>query len=126
MPTDKERREVAENLRNLTIGRSIHYKEQFFDELAEVVVGFEDYHDFYVVLEKLADLIDPTNETCELERELEQLKAKLGAVERIADKYHDKASTILESWREDPMGGTDLGRFYAFEQMVGEIWEVFG
>lgn len=67
MPTDKERREVAENLRNLTIGRSIQYKEQFFDELAEVVVGFEDYHDFYVVLEKLADLIDPTDETCELE-----------------------------------------------------------
>lgn len=65
MPTDKERREVAENLRNLTIGRSIQYKEQFFDELAEVVVGFEDYHDFYVVLEKLADLIDPTDETCE-------------------------------------------------------------
>lgn len=59
----------------------------------------------------------------ELECELEQLKAKLWAVERIADKYHDKASTILESWREDPMGGTDLGRFYAFEQMVGEIWE---
>ena len=50
---------MAENLRNLTIGRSIQYKEQFFDELAEVVVGFEDYHDFDVVLEKLADLIDP-------------------------------------------------------------------
>lgn len=59
----------------------------------------------------------------ELERELASLKAKLGAVSRIADKYHDKASTILESWREDPMGGTDLGRSYAFEQMVGEIWE---
>ena len=59
----------------------------------------------------------------ELERELASLKARLGAVSRIADKYHDKASTILESWREDPMGGTDLGRFYAFEQMVGEIWE---
>lgn len=56
--SDQERREVAENLRNLTIGRSIQYKEQFFDELAEVVVGFEDYHDFNVVLEKLADLID--------------------------------------------------------------------
>ena len=56
--SDEERREVAENLRNLTIGRSIQYKEQFFDELAEVVVGFEDYHDFDVVLEKLADLID--------------------------------------------------------------------
>lgn len=56
--SDDERREVAENLRNLTIGHSIQYKEQFFDELAEVVVGFEDYHDFDVVLEKLADLID--------------------------------------------------------------------
>ena len=57
--SDQERREVAENLRYLTIGRSIKYKEQFFDELAEVVVGFEDYHNFNVVLEKLADLIDP-------------------------------------------------------------------
>ena len=56
--SDEKRREVAENLQNLTIGRSIQYKEQFFDELAEVVVGFEDYHDFNVVLEKLADLID--------------------------------------------------------------------
>lgn len=51
---------MAENLRHLTIGHSIQYKEQFFDELADVVVGFEDYHDFDVVLEKLADLIDPT------------------------------------------------------------------
>lgn len=57
--SDEKRREAAENLRYLTIGRSIRYKEQFFDELAEVVVGFEDYHDFNVVLEKLADLIDP-------------------------------------------------------------------
>lgn len=31
MTTNEERREVAENLRNLTIGRSIQYKEQFFD-----------------------------------------------------------------------------------------------
>lgn len=57
--SDEKRREAAENLRNLTIDRSIQYKEQFFDELAEVVVGFEDYHAFNVVLEKLADLIDP-------------------------------------------------------------------
>jgi hypothetical protein len=62
----------------------------------------------------------------ELECELAVIKAKLGAVSSIADKYHDKASTILESWREDPMGGTDLGRFHAFEQMVGEIREVLG
>lgn len=30
MPTDEERREVAENLRYLTIGRHISYKEQFW------------------------------------------------------------------------------------------------
>lgn len=59
MIADDVRREVAEKMRHLTIGRSIQYKEQFFDELAEVVVGFEDYHDFDVVLDKLADLIDP-------------------------------------------------------------------
>lgn len=51
--TSEERREMAENLRHLTIGHSIQYKEQFFDELAEVVVGFEDYHDF-VPLKQLA------------------------------------------------------------------------
>ena len=62
----------------------------------------------------------------ELECELAQVKAKLGAVSRIADKYHDRASTILESWGDKPMGGTDLGRFHAFEQVVGEIREVFG
>ena len=59
MISDDKRHEVAENLRFLIIGHYIRYKEQFFDELAEVVVGFEDYHDFNVVLEKLADLIDP-------------------------------------------------------------------
>lgn len=60
----------------------------------------------------------------ELERELASLKAKLGAVSRIADKYHDKASTVLESWGDEPMGGTDLGSVHAFEQVVGEIREL--
>lgn len=59
MTSDEKRREVAENLRHLDIRHPIHYKEQFFDELAEAVVGFEDYHDFDTVLDKLADLIDP-------------------------------------------------------------------
>lgn len=57
--TDEERREVAENLRSLTIGSSIQYKEQFFYELSSVVLEPWDYHDFNAVLEKLADLIDP-------------------------------------------------------------------
>ena len=58
--TSDERREVAENLRDLTISRYTKYKEEFFDELAEVVVDFEDRNDFDAVLGKLADLIDPT------------------------------------------------------------------
>ena len=62
MISDDKRHEVAENLRSLTIGGYIRYKEQFFYELADVVVGFEDHHDFDVVLEKLADLIDPDGE----------------------------------------------------------------
>lgn len=33
--------------------------EALLESLAEAVVGFEDYHDFNVVLEKLTDLIDP-------------------------------------------------------------------
>lgn len=66
MITDEERREAAENLRHLTIGHSIRYKEQFFDELAEAVVGLEDYHDFDVVLDRLADLIDPDGGTVEI------------------------------------------------------------
>lgn len=65
MISDTERREVAENLRHLTIGRYIQYKEQFFDELAETVLGFGDFHDFNTVLEKLADLIEPRHETTE-------------------------------------------------------------
>lgn len=62
----------------------------------------------------------------ELERELAQLKAKLGRVRALADNFHDKAMTILESWGDAPMRGADLGRFHAFEQMVGEIREVIG
>lgn len=62
MTSDDERREVAENLRSMIIGHYIKYKEQFFDELAEVVLGFADFPDFNVVLDRLADLIDPEGE----------------------------------------------------------------
>ena len=45
--------------RSLARGNFIYYKEQFFDELAQTVLGLEGYHDFNAVLEKLADLICP-------------------------------------------------------------------
>ena len=62
MISDKKRREVAENLRYLAIGGPIRYKEQFFDELAEVVLDGWVFNDFNILLEKLADLIDPEEE----------------------------------------------------------------
>lgn len=37
MPSDEKRREVAEDLRYLTIRPYIRYKEQFFDELADLI-----------------------------------------------------------------------------------------
>lgn len=58
-PGDEERRDAAEAIRISMVGRRIRYKEQFFDELAEATRGYEDYYDFDVVAEKLADLIDP-------------------------------------------------------------------
>lgn len=58
--TGDERGDIAESLRYMNRYGRICYKEQFFDDLAETVVGFEDYHDFDTVIERLADLIDPT------------------------------------------------------------------
>ena len=94
--SDSERCEVAENLRSLTIGRSIRYKEQFFDELAEVVVGFEDYHDFDTVIEKLADLIDPT---CVMRPVLEGFRCS------ACGTYHDMSGFEEFPWPRCPECG---------------------
>ena len=59
MISDKERCEVANNLRDLTNDDFIQHKEQFFDALAEVVVGSDNYRDTKDILNKLADLIEP-------------------------------------------------------------------
>lgn len=64
MFSDSYRREVAGDLRDMAIRPYIRYKEQFFDELAEVVLDSDSWNfcDFNAVLEKLADLIDPEGE----------------------------------------------------------------
>lgn len=95
--SDEQRREVAENLRHLTIGHSIQYKEQFFDELAEVVVGFEDYHDFDVVLDKLADLIDPEGETMISDKERRRAVAELREASTGAYRHVDSLDVIASS-----------------------------
>lgn len=43
----------------------------------------------------------------ELECELEQLKAKLGAAGRIADELHEDAAKLVESYGDEPMSKYD-------------------
>ena len=43
----------------------------------------------------------------ELERELAQLKARLGAVGRIADELHEDAVKLVESYGDEPMSKYD-------------------
>ena len=64
MPTNEERREVAENLRDMTM-RGCRYAEQFYELLQETVMREWDFHSFGDVADRLADLIEPEPErTC--------------------------------------------------------------
>lgn len=65
MPTNDERREVAENLRYMC-AYGCRYKEQFYDLLVETVMGCEDFHDFADTALRLADLIEPEERTCHM------------------------------------------------------------
>lgn len=68
MPTNEERREIAENLRNMTVRGQCRYAEQFYELLEETVMYSWDFHEFEDVAERLADLIEPEPErTCRME-----------------------------------------------------------
>lgn len=71
----------------------------------------------------IADNLALIDRNRDLECEIAALNAKLGRVARIADRYNRRAATILDGWGDRPIGGTDLGRIHAYEQMVGEIRE---
>lgn len=62
MISDTERREVAENLRYLADypGAPMRYAEQLRDELYGVVFPDGLAHDCYELLQRLADLIEPS------------------------------------------------------------------
>lgn len=65
MPTNDERREVAENLRNMC-GCGCRYAEEFYELLNETVMRAWDFHDFRDVANRLADLIEPEERTCRM------------------------------------------------------------
>lgn len=92
MPTDEERREVADNLRHMAADRRIKHKGQFFDELAEAVVGFEGFRGFEDLLERLADLIDP-GDTTEIFRDavmaiIDDRDALLAIADDLEEEWH--------------------------------------
>lgn len=64
MASDSERREVAENLRYLADypGAPVRYAEQFRDELSAVVLPDEFTHDYSELIQRLADLIEPSRD----------------------------------------------------------------
>lgn len=61
MPTNDERREIAENLRTMC-SCGCNYKEEFYYLLEETVMDEWDYHEFREVADRLADLIEPEQE----------------------------------------------------------------
>lgn len=65
-PTNEERREVAERLRNLD-AYEIRYAEQFYEELNDTVMNSWDFHSFQGLADRLADLIETAPErTCQI------------------------------------------------------------
>lgn len=63
MPTNAERREVAENLRSMC-SRGCRYAERFYELLNDTVMREWDFHSFQDVADRLADLIEPEERTC--------------------------------------------------------------
>lgn len=96
-----ERRDIAENLRYMNWYGRICYKEQFFDELSETVVCPEDRHDFDTVIEKLADLIDPT---CRMRPVLEGFRCSAFGT------YHDMSGFEEFPWPRCPECGARVVR----------------
>jgi hypothetical protein len=62
--TYQDRRDIAENLRNLAdySGRSVQYAEQFRDLLEDEIFSNIEHHDYSDMFERLADLIEPMYE----------------------------------------------------------------
>ena len=62
----------------------------------------------------------------ELECELAALKARLGAVSRIADELHEDAAEMVESYGDEPMSRhvaqTCSFKFWLAREIRKEIW----
>ena len=66
MPTNEERREVAENLRNMCIC-GCRYREEFYDLLVETVMRAWDFHEFSGCGRSSRRTHQPEERTCHIE-----------------------------------------------------------
>lgn len=99
MSTSDERRDIAETLRYVADypGREIRYMEQFIAELRETifcdVCSDADYID---ILQRLADLIDPT---CEMKPQGDGFRCS------ACGTYHDMGGSEEFPWSRCPECG---------------------
>lgn len=113
-PTDDERREVAENLRNMC-GCGCRYAEEFYELLNDTVMRAWDFHDFHDVANRLADLIEPEERTCrnianKNDREFGApfICSECGADPHDAESYFCGFSNGEHDWRFCPNCGAKV------------------
>ena len=101
MISDKERKEVAENLRYLSYRNRVRYKEEFFELLDETVMEPDlGYHEMNDVFERLADLIDRPK--CEMTREGEGFRCS------ACGAFHDMSGFDEFPWPRCPNCGAEV------------------
>lgn len=93
MPTNDDRREVAENLRNMC-ACGCRYKEEFYDLLVETVMRAWDFHEFSDVADRLAELIEPEERTCRVIMKWDGLDGRDPVCSKCGTYFDDK------KWRE--------------------------
>lgn len=114
MPTNDERREVAENLRSMC-ACGCRYKEEFYDLLVETVMRAWDFHEFSDVADRLAELIEPEERTCrniakKTDREFGNpfICSECGADPHDAESYYCGFSSGEYDWRFCPNCGAKV------------------
>ena len=114
MPTNSERREIAENLRNMC-SRECRYAEQFYELLNETVMREWDFHSFQDVADRLADLIEPEERTCrnianEIYKEFGEpfICSECGADPHDGENFFCGFSSVEHDWRFCPNCGAKV------------------
>lgn len=98
MISDMERREAVENLRYLSDGNRVRYKEEFFELLDETVMEPDTgYHEMNDVFDRLADLIDRSTCHDTSDNDFEFKCSKCSAYTLKPGNYHSEVGYMRDS-----------------------------